>query len=119
MYLAWGPCLVSVAYVCLDREEATKESDFTYDEETEEADEDNDWSGEVESNDQDEVEGGGDGDVADESTAYLEFLNQEVRFAIPVRSRLVLLINPRPKNLDPSPRKKTMNWMKRACWKPR
>lgn len=61
------------------REEATKESDFTYDDEAEEADEDNDWSGEVESNDQDEVEGGGDGDVADESTAYLEFLNQEAQ----------------------------------------
>lgn len=38
---------------------------------------DNDWEGEVEWTDQDEAEAALDGDVPDESAAYLEFLNQE------------------------------------------
>lgn len=63
----------------LDREDATKESDFTYDEEDDEGDEENDWDGEVEWTDQDETEAAVDGDVPDESAAYLDFLNKEVR----------------------------------------
>ncbi|KAJ5804964.1 hypothetical protein N7474_010851 [Penicillium riverlandense] len=57
------------------REDATRESDFTL-EDDDEDDEDNDWDGEVEWN-EDEAEEAVDGDVADESAAYLEFLNQE------------------------------------------
>jgi hypothetical protein len=57
------------------REDATRESDFTLEDDGEE-DEDNDWDGEVEWN-EDEAEEAVDGDVADESAAYLEFLNQE------------------------------------------
>lgn len=60
------------------REDATKESDFTLDDEGDEDDEENDWDGEVEWN-EDEVEEAIDGDVADESAAYLEFLNQEAQ----------------------------------------
>lgn len=59
------------------REEATKESDFTLDDEDDEDDEENEWDGEVEWNE--EEEGAGDDDVADESAAYLEFLNQEAQ----------------------------------------
>ncbi|OQE32280.1 hypothetical protein PENSTE_c001G06733 [Penicillium steckii] len=62
------------------REDATKESDFTLDDDLEDDDEDldNDWDGEVEWNEE-EAEAALDGDVADESAAYLEFLNQEAR----------------------------------------
>ena len=64
----------------LEREDATKESDFTLDDDLEDDDEDldNDWDGEVEWNEE-EAEAALDGDVADESAAYLEFLNQEAR----------------------------------------
>lgn len=61
----------------LDREDATKESDFAFDDEEDEGDVENDWDGEVEWTDQDEVEGAPEGDVPDEGAAYLEFLNQE------------------------------------------
>ena len=60
------------------REEATKESDFTLDDDDVDDDEDNDWDGEVEWNEE-EVEEALEGDVADESAAYLEFLNQEAQ----------------------------------------
>lgn len=60
-----------------EREDATKESDFTLDDDLED-DEDNDWDGEVEWNEE-EVEEALDGDVPDESAAYLEFLNQEAQ----------------------------------------
>ncbi|KAJ5725613.1 uncharacterized protein N7483_006970 [Penicillium malachiteum] len=60
------------------REEATKESDFTLDDDYDDDDEDNDWDGEVEWN-EDEAEAALDDDVADESAAYLEFLNQEAQ----------------------------------------
>jgi hypothetical protein len=61
------------------REEATRESDYTFDEEEDdELEGENEWDGEVEWNDQDEAEGAGDDDVADENTAYLDFLSQEV-----------------------------------------
>lgn len=63
-----------------DREDSTKESDFVYEED--EDDVENDWDGEVEWTDQDETEGTGDGDVPDESTAYLDFLNKEVRLVV-------------------------------------
>ncbi|KAK9857688.1 Armadillo-like helical [Penicillium brevicompactum] len=60
------------------REDATKESDFTLDDEDDEDDEDNDWDGDVEW-DEKEVEAalGEEDDVTDESAAYLDFLNQE------------------------------------------
>jgi len=63
----------------LEREDATKESDFTLDDDLEDDEDlDNDWDGEVEWNEE-EGETALDGDVADESAAYLEFLNQEAR----------------------------------------
>ncbi|KAL2872424.1 armadillo-type protein [Aspergillus lucknowensis] len=61
-----------------NREDATKESDFTY-EDDEEDDEGNDWDGEVEWTEQDEAEPGPEGDIPDESAAYLEFLNKEAQ----------------------------------------
>ncbi|KAJ5473886.1 hypothetical protein N7475_003452 [Penicillium sp. IBT 31633x] len=60
------------------REEATRESDFTLDDEDDEDDEDNDWDGDVEW-DENEVEAALDDDVPDESAAYLDFLNQEAQ----------------------------------------
>lgn len=61
-----------------EREDATKESDFTLEDDLDEDDEENDWDGEVEWN-EDEVEEALDGDVPDESAAYLEFLNKEAQ----------------------------------------
>ncbi|KAJ5963739.1 uncharacterized protein N7479_003615 [Penicillium vulpinum] len=61
------------------REDATKESDFTLDDEDDEDDEDNDWDGDVEW-DENEIEAALDEeDVPDESAAYLDFLNQEAQ----------------------------------------
>ncbi|KAJ5171439.1 Armadillo-like helical [Penicillium coprophilum] len=61
------------------REDATRESDFTLDDEDDEDDEDNDWDGDVEW-DENEVEAAlEEDDVADESAAYLDFLNQEAQ----------------------------------------
>lgn len=64
-------------YLCdPDREEVTKEGDFTLnDEDEEEDDEQEEWDGEAAwANDGDD----GEGDVKDESAAYLDFLNEEV-----------------------------------------
>lgn len=61
----------------IDREESTRESDFAYEDEGEEDEEGNDWDGEIEWAGE-EVEGGLEGDVPDESAAYIDFLNQEV-----------------------------------------
>ncbi|CAI7566168.1 unnamed protein product [Penicillium glandicola] len=61
------------------REDATRESDFTLDDEDDEDDEDNDWDGDVEW-DENEVEAAlEEDDVPDESAAYLDFLNQEAQ----------------------------------------
>ncbi|KAF3029434.1 hypothetical protein E8E15_010097 [Penicillium rubens] len=61
------------------REDATRESDFTLDDEDDEDDEDNDWDGDVEW-DENEVEAAlEEDDVLDESAAYLDFLNQEAQ----------------------------------------
>ncbi|KAJ5368500.1 importin [Penicillium cataractarum] len=60
------------------REDATRESDFTLDDEDDEDDEENDWDGEVEWNEE-EVEEAVEGDIADESAAYLDFLNKEAQ----------------------------------------
>ncbi|KAL1955255.1 hypothetical protein VTO42DRAFT_8853 [Malbranchea cinnamomea] len=57
------------------REEATKESDFAYDE-YDDYDEENDWNGETEWTDQSEGESA-DAEVTSESAAYIEFLNRE------------------------------------------
>ena len=62
----------------IEREESTKESDFVYDDDDDD-EEGNDWDGEIEWTDPDETERAADEDVADESTAYLDFLNKEVR----------------------------------------
>ncbi|EYE95662.1 putative nonsense-mediated mRNA decay protein (Nmd5) [Aspergillus ruber CBS 135680] len=59
-----------------NREESTRESDFAYEDEGEEDEEGNDWDGEIEWAGE-EVEGGPEGDVPDESAAYIDFLNQE------------------------------------------
>ncbi|KAL2834288.1 armadillo-type protein [Aspergillus cavernicola] len=61
-----------------NREDSTKESDFTYEEE-EEDDEGNDWDGEIEWTEQDEAGPGPESDVPDESAAYLDFLNKEAQ----------------------------------------
>lgn len=60
-----------------DREESTRESDFAFDDEGDEDEGGNDWDGEVEWAEE-EVEEALDGDVPDESAAYIDFLNQEV-----------------------------------------
>lgn len=60
------------------REEATAESNFQYDGDDDDYDGDDAWDGEVEWS-QDETEGA-EGDVNDESTAYLDFLSKEVSF---------------------------------------
>lgn len=58
-----------------DREEATKDGDFTLNEDDDEDDEQEEWEVDATwTNDGDE----GEGDVKDESAAYLEFLNEEV-----------------------------------------
>ena len=62
----------------IDREEATRDSDFQLDDDDDDVDDEETWEGEGEwNNDGEEVEG----DVKDESAAYLEFLNEEVRTA--------------------------------------
>jgi len=59
--------------VCADREEATKEENFDLTQEYDE-DEEEEWEGDADwENENDEAE-----DIKDESTAYLEFLNEEV-----------------------------------------
>ena len=53
----------------------TKEGDFTLNDEDDEEDEQEEWDGEAAwANDADD----GEGDVKDESAAYLDFLNEEV-----------------------------------------
>ncbi|KAL4956161.1 armadillo-type protein [Aspergillus filifer] len=61
-----------------NREDATKESDFQYEDEDED-DEGNDWDGEVEWTEGDEAEVGPESDIPDESAAYLDFLNKEAQ----------------------------------------
>lgn len=60
----------------LDREEVTREGDFTLNENDDNDDNDQDeWDGDTAwANDGDD----GEGDVKDENAAYLEFLNEEV-----------------------------------------
>ena len=59
----------------VDREEATKEDDLVGETFEEEEEEEEEWEADTEWNiDGDDVED----DVKDESTAYLEFLNEEV-----------------------------------------
>lgn len=74
--------------VFLDREDSTKESDFALDDDADEDEEGNDWDGEVEWAEE-EAEGGVEGDVADESAAYIDFLNQEVRQNNNLRLKIV------------------------------
>ena len=67
-----------------DREEATKEGDFTLNDDDEDDEEDaEEWDGEVEAvwaNDGEDAE-----DVKDESAAYLEFLKEEVKSLIRIQ----------------------------------
>jgi hypothetical protein len=74
---SWTPGL-SKLINNIEREDATKESDFTLDDEDDDDDEENDWDGDVEW-DENEVEAALDDDVADESAAYLDFLHQEAQ----------------------------------------
>lgn len=72
-----------------DREEAKREEDFSFSQEFEDEEEDEEWEGEGDwTNEGDEAE-----DIKDESTAYLEFLNEEVRCAESrkIRSQLTML----------------------------
>lgn len=48
------------------------------DDDADEDEEGNDWDGEIEWAEE-EAEGGAEGDVPDESAAYIDFLNEEVR----------------------------------------
>lgn len=58
----------------IDREEATREGDFTLnDEDNDDDDDDQEWDGETWTNEGQDAE-----DVKDESAAYLEFLKEEV-----------------------------------------
>ena len=62
---------------CLDREEATREGDFTLNDDDDNENDDDDeeeWDGETWTNEGEDAE-----DVKDESAAYLEFLKEEVR----------------------------------------
>ena len=63
-------------YCCIDRDEITKENEFQLNDDDEDDDDEQAWDGEAEwNNDNDEIEG----DVKDESAAYLEFLHDEAR----------------------------------------
>lgn len=80
-----------------DREEAKKEDNFEFgndydEEEDEEWEQEQDWNNET-----DEVEG----DIKDESAAYLEFLNEEVRRLCMMRHMITVLILPRLKSSLP------------------
>lgn len=67
----WLPKMLTVS----DREDVTREDEFTLNEDDEDGEEE-EWEGDVEW----AVDGDADeGDVKDESAAYLEFLNEEVR----------------------------------------
>lgn len=58
-----------------NREEAKREEDFSFSQEFEDEEEDEEWEGEGDwTNEGDEAE-----DIKDESTAYLEFLNEEAQ----------------------------------------
>lgn len=69
---------MTFANFSIEREDATKESDFTLEDDVDEDDEENDWDGEIEWNEE-EVEEAIDGDVPDEGAAYLDFLNKEAQ----------------------------------------
>lgn len=72
--------------ISADREEAKREEDFSFSQEFEDEDEDEEWEGEGDwANEGEETE-----DIKDESTAYLEFLNEEVRHAEPRKTRAQL-----------------------------
>ncbi len=98
-----------------DREEATKDGDFTLNEDDDEDDEQEEWEGDVAwTNDADEVEG----DVKDESAAYLEFLNEEVSNHVSHDSLDSLTAIHRPRNSALSMTMTTTNWKRRAYSKP-
>ena len=83
----------------LDREEATKEGDFTLNEDDDEDDEQEEWEGDAAwTNDGDE----GEGDVKDESAAYLEFLNEEAGIPYRPDTTARLTATYRPKSSAPS-----------------
>lgn len=67
--------LGKINLLSIDREEATKEDDFVEETFEDEEEEEEEWEADTEWN----VDGeDAEGDVKDESTAYLEFLNEEV-----------------------------------------
>ena len=66
----------SLTYHFTARDEATKESDLTYDDDADDYDEDNDWNGENEWTEEEPE--GLEGDATGEGAAYIEFLNREV-----------------------------------------
>ena len=72
-----------------DREEVTKEEHYDLSNDLEEEDEE-EWS----HVDNWENEGEEGDDVRDESTAYLEFLNEEVCLAGPYRYHMLILSDP-------------------------
>lgn len=91
----------------LDREEAKKEDTFDFGADYEE-EEDEEWEQEADwNNEADEAE-----DVKDESAAYLEFLNEEVRALISIALLITDVI--RPKNFLLSMTMTTMSWKRRA-----
>jgi hypothetical protein len=58
-----------------DREQAKKEENFEFGDSYDEEEEDDDWEQEQDWNNEAEE---AEGDIKDESAAYLEFLNEEV-----------------------------------------
>lgn len=99
-----------------DREEATKEDDLGLGEtlEEEEEGEEEEWEGDTDWNvDNDDAEG----DVKDESTAYLEFLNEEVSHWQLTGLRMSAYMLFRPKSSAPPAVTTTTNWKKKDYWK--
>ena len=88
----------------LEREEATKDGDFTLNED-DEVEEEEEWEGDADwANDGDDVEE----DVKDESAAYLEFLSEEVSRGRSQKASIAKSSN-RPKSLVPSVTTMTMS----------
>jgi hypothetical protein len=76
------------------REEATKSSDYTYDE-GDDYDEDNDWNNEAEWTEEQDTEAA-EGDVAGEGAEYIEFLNREVSLSLVTHSKFLHVVDLSP-----------------------
>jgi hypothetical protein len=77
-----------------DREQAKKEENFEFGDSYDEEEEDDDWEQEQDWNNETEE---AEGDIKDESAAYLEFLNEEVGHSF-LRHLSTVLTSPRLKS---------------------